>query len=519
MDMRRRGRPIAVAVVSVLVILAAGRMAAAEDVTMQINVASKTGLVFYSGSSGVLEEGAVYDVYLGRAKLGEVRIRRAAETFTQADVVSGDFTRYEDSVVSLRPTGETGAGEPELLPSQTPLTPEDAGVRMRLDLVVDSRAMFYRGKDIGLTAGTAYDVSADGKIAGRLKVANIGDTFTTADIESGDLKGLEGMTVTLMPAAEGEPTVTAKKEKAEKSETKAEKKSEKKESKSEKKRSKTEKKETTAKKTPEKKKETTTAKKTSAPAKKESGAEKNETAAEVEVETPTRPEREQSLPTPTGRHQAVTTTILQLEVHTDDSNDTSPNEDLLGLVSSTRRVKRSLQTIYAMYLANFPADATADVYGVGYIHTYFFDPLTFGTIGIGYMGREHSAMDETGSLSFGINWLRGVRKDRDYYYRYSANYATNADFDRQKTLTLAGAYYHNYHNDQKLSFEYRYVYSYDQGNQAYNKYTLDYTWPVGHREKLKLAYIYTDNTYARNGFFRGAADSDQAFRLSWYLTH
>lgn len=385
----------------------------------------------------------------------------------------------------------------------------------------------YVGKESGLQRGSVYEVFDGNKKAGEIKVRWVDAHRTVATVEPGtDLKALEGRTVTLRgtfetlrPAPKIEIRVPTGEEQIDgpiydekaAEEPEAEAVEEKTTSVKD-----TEEKKTKKKKKVEKKKE----KKESEKKKKKS---RRESKRDVppSVSLPTEPVSERgngrpiSVETPRKASPIVFSNVVRAESH---SADTSPDYSVTGVVSATKRVGKSLRTLYLMYKNDFE-DRHPDSVGGGLSYTCFLPNAWYWTGSFNYQtikGKESGEdyTDKSDMLFLGLYKMMGLRTDKPDYWRAAASYSVNSNFRTGESYSGTLVYYHKIGEKKRYSLSYRYTYSVDRGEQLYNQWGADYSFPAGKRKKLTLGYVYVDKVYDAGPGLE--ADDDHNFRAIWY---
>lgn len=449
-----------VVAIFLLPVFSAGARGAPADVRaeMAIGVIFEDGRVmFYGAAAGRLAVGAKYDVYIGDVSLGAALMTDVKEKYALAKIVSGDPAAWEEGVKVVFTGGQAAPA------AETP-------------------AATTRGLP------PAGGVSGPGTAAGG-KLPSFEDVVSGAGVG-----GVESGKPSAIGGGEQKPSESKKAE-----DKKAEGKKE------------------------EGKKETVEAKpeaesKESSKSQRRGGGSKEAEEPAEEGATVSVPVGEQSSPeagatvetkppaTPGAPFNAF---LLRYESHSDE---TTAENITTAVFTTTRQIGDSnLQTFYALFQTQAPRGNSENTGGFGLTWTHFMEKTLYGAATFNHpVKSKNSAARNT--VSLGLYKTMPLDADGNRLYRLSASYTTQTDFGNGDSYTL-GAAYNAKQGRNRLALGYKYVYSLENNEHLYNRYSIDYSIPVWKAGKLTIGYEYIDKPYVSNP---NTPDHDEVFRLTLF---
>lgn len=461
-----------VVAIFLLLVFSAGARGAPADVRAEMAVGvifEDGGVMFYGAAAGKLAVGAKYDVYAGDVSLGAALMTDVKEKYALAKIVSGDPAAWEEGVKVVFAGGQAAPA------AETP-------------------AATTRGLP---PAGVGY---GPGTAAGE-KLPSFEDVVAGA----GGVGGVESGKPSAIGGGEQKPSESKKAE------------DKKAESKKEEGKKEEGKKEEGKKETVEAKPEAEGKEGAKTSRRRGGGSKEAEEPAE-EGATVSVPVGEQSGPesgaavetkppaTPGAPSNAF---LLRYESHSDE---TAAESITTAIFTTTRQIgKSNLQTFYALFQTQAPRGNSENTGGFGLTWTHFMEKTLYGTATFNHpVKSKNSAARNT--VSLGLYKTMPLDADGHRLFRLSGSYTTQTDFGDGDSYTL-GAAYNAKQGRNRLALGYKYVYSLENNEHLYNRFSIDYSFPVWKAGKLTIGYEYIDKPYVN---VSGVDDHDEVFRLTLF---
>lgn len=462
-----------VVAIFLLLVFSAGARGAPADVRaeMAVGVIFEDGRVmFYGAAAGKLAVGAKYDVYIGDVSLGAALMTDVKEKYALAKIVSGDPAAWREGVKVVFAGGQA-APAAETPPAATTRGLPPAGV--------------------GYGPGTA---------AGE-KLPSFEDVVAGA----GGVGGVESGKPSAIGGGEQKPS-ESKKAEDKKAEVKKEE-----DKKAEGKKEEGKKETGAAKPEVEGKEGSKTSRRRGGGSKQaEEPAEEGATVS-VPVGEQSRPESGATVETkpPAIPGAPFNAFLLRYESHSDE---TTAENITTAVFTTTRQIgKSNLQTFYALFQTQEPRGNSENTGSFGLTWTHFAEKTLYGTATFNHpVKSKNSAARNTASL--GLYKTMPLDADGNRLYRLSASYTTQTDFGNGDSYTL-GAAYNAKQGRNRLALGYKYVYSLENNEHLYNRYSIDYSFLIWKAGKLTIGYEYIDKPYVSNP---NTPDHDEVFRLSLF---
>lgn len=212
---------------------------------------------------------------------------------------------------------------------------------------------------------------------------------------------------------------------------------------------------------------------------------------------------------------------LRYESHDDDSGSGLENV-FTAVISSTRTVNDTLITLFGVHSRSEYGglDDNSDDHSTtaGISYTRFYRQTEYGSASYS-LTFDDEADDETrGMFFFSYNWILDMQGNRQEssYYRLSASYATDEDFQQGRSGTIGLDFYKKSNPETKWNAGYDYIYSFDTDEHIFNQYTLDYTFLLRPKEKLTIGYRLIDREYGDEEY---GSDTDDVFRAIYSVSY